>query len=139
MSTSPSPFRSVVSTCVCIVVDEGHYNPGIPELVLNVLHVGRIWKQCIDSTAVFILRLKEDDRTTVCDLRFGDNLPNVLGVAEQSQSALKLEYRGPATRLTCLWRANSPVLLFGDTLDPLSQPGNPPPDASAFMYGPGRY
>lgn len=65
-----------------IVQDGGYNHSGLTRLVFNELHICRIWElNSGNSLGVFILRLIQDDRSTIGDLSCCDDFVDVLRVA----------------------------------------------------------
>lgn len=66
--------RGIVPVGSCIVADKGNDDAGIASLIFNILHVIRVG-EISDSTAsprVLILRLIQDDRSTIGNLALGN-------------------------------------------------------------------
>jgi len=75
--------RRVVSLGRSIVANQGNHNTSITQLILNILHVNRV-REGRDGRCrlrVFVLGLDQDDRSTICDLGFGNGCADILHVA----------------------------------------------------------
>lgn len=78
--------RSLGSRCVYTtgpgnVVDQGHHNTEVPELLHKVVHVVGVGKRnIIHARRVFVLWLEENDGPAISDLRFSNYWCNRLNV-----------------------------------------------------------
>ena len=129
--------RRVVTFGRCVVADQRHDDASVAELFLDIAHVDWIGEglDCICGLCVFVLGLDQDDRSSICDLGFGNCGANVLHVAKhcQFQAAQEPEYQtylSVAARKSGARVLNVPLIRW-------IHPGKPPPDTSALIYGPG--
>lgn len=76
---------SIVASSPGIVTDEGNDNSGLTSVILNVLHIGAVREAIVAtaSTGVLVLRLVQNDWTTIGDLCLGNRGSDVGGVAKK--------------------------------------------------------
>jgi hypothetical protein len=121
-----------------IVVYEGDNNAGIPGLLFDVVEIIVIWIwNSVVSHRVLVLWLEQDDGAAIGDLGFGNYLSHGFGISVIISTVASNAIAISTHKSVAFKKAGSEVLRRPWIL--WSHPGKPPPEASALIYGPGRY
>ncbi len=72
---------------VSVVAHQWYHDTSIPQLIFNVLHVYWVWEKLdrCSSSSVFVLRLHQDNRATISDLRCCKRCAEVRHIATTDQ------------------------------------------------------
>lgn len=125
--------RSIVSLWRRIIADKRHNDAGIADLILDIGHVDWIGKR-LDRTGclrVLILRLNQNDWSSIRDLSFGNCGANVLHVTGHYQYQVSRMVQSSTYLSVAAKKSGARVLSV--PLIRWIHPGKPPPETSALI------